>query len=117
MQLQLRIFGAPGISLYIDGVSACTMVFVLSGIFHEYLASMFFNMLNPWSFLIMICQIPSSLIVSLPRQRRVKNMVVWMMLIFSQGFAISLYAYNFREIYGSTIFTFGIDAQHIINIS
>uniref|UniRef100_A0A6B2G3K8 diacylglycerol O-acyltransferase n=1 Tax=Myxobolus squamalis TaxID=59785 RepID=A0A6B2G3K8_MYXSQ len=107
----------PVIKMGLNKFLACTMVFVLSGVFHEYLASMFFNMLNPWSFLIMICQIPSSLIVSLPRQRRVKNMVVWMMLIFSQGFGVSLYAYNFREIYGSTIFTFGIDAQHIINSS
>ncbi|KAF1741011.1 hypothetical protein MXB_2760 [Myxobolus squamalis] len=117
MQLQLSIFGARGISLHTGGVSAYTTVFVLSGVFHEYLASMFFNMLNPWSFLFMICQIPSSLIVFLARKRNFKNMVVWMVFISLQGFAISLYAYNFREIYGSTIFTFGIDAQHIINNS
>ncbi|KAF0986804.1 hypothetical protein HZS_3081 [Henneguya salminicola] len=83
-----------------------TIVFLISGILHEYIVGAFVNIIHPWSFLVMMFQIPSCFIVTFPKNCRLKNLSFWILLITSQGLGTLSYAYSYKQSSGKCKFKF-----------
>lgn len=82
-------------------LTATTIVFIVSGIFHEYIFSIPLKMLSYWAFLGMIVQVPFAILTS-KVEGHYANIFVWFSLIIGQPLCILALFHDYYVLHYAT---------------